>query len=161
MSAVAGQIDAALILREARFAAARLVRSGRLPSHERDDAAAELVVGCLHRAKRFDPARASFRTFVALAIRSTATSLLRRRAATKRLAVRPPCARTDQLPHLEFLVRDVIDRLPTEFRSACADLSEHSFTETARRLAISRTRMRTLIRQIRARFVVAGWEGAA
>lgn len=157
----AAPIDAELILREARITAAQLVRSRRIGPSDCEDMAGDLIVGCIRRARRFDPVRASFATFTAMAIGCAAMSALRRRSAIKRRPVRSSCEPPVQheFAHLEFDLRDAVGRLPRDLRTVCDALAGHSLSESARRLGVSRNALRRRIAQIRAAFVAAGWEG--
>ena len=63
------------VIRNIRYQAARLARSGALPGMGKDDIEQELMLDLLRRKDRFDPARASFDTFADRVIQHRVASL--------------------------------------------------------------------------------------
>jgi len=70
------------VIRNIRYQAARLARSGRLPGMDQADIEQELMLDLLQRQVHFDPARASFETFADRIINHRVASLM---APTARL----------------------------------------------------------------------------
>lgn len=129
---------------------------------DREDFTQEALIGVLTALPRFDPARASLRTFVERVVASKFASLLRYCRAKKRLN-RPNGKRAaDSLQVLvtvEFRVdlRRVLSNLDSREQRVAQLLVACSPTEIARRLRISRAAVYRSIGRIRAALVEAGF----
>jgi RNA polymerase sigma factor (sigma-70 family) len=148
-------------LRIARIRTRAALRARSIPSADRDDLVQELLIACWRAAAAFDPGRGSLRTFLECVI-------VRRVASAVRTARRKPVI----LPldsvsghgvgpeATEFNVRSdvacVLRQLDREDRRAAMALMEHSPTEAARELRISRSAVYQRIGRLRCRFIAAG-----
>lgn len=70
------------VVRNIRYQASRLARSGRLPGMDKSDIEQDLMLDLLQRQKKFDPGRASFDTFADRVVAHRVATLM---APTSRL----------------------------------------------------------------------------
>ena len=70
------------VVRNIRYQASRLARSGRLPGMDKSDIEQDLMLDLLQRQKKFDPGRASFDTFADRVVTHRVATLM---APTSRL----------------------------------------------------------------------------
>ena len=137
-----------------------LVRDAAL---DREDLKQEVLVGVWVALSRFDPLRASLRTFVERIVANRITSLVRRLALHRpRRFVEETfqsvldAAAPDEAIDLRLDVGRVIATLPPFDRAAARHLADCSVVETSRRLGVSRAAVYRSIRRIKVAFIAAG-----
>ena len=147
--------------RAAAVRSAAATRMASLPSADRVDLEQEALVAVWRALPRYDPARASLRTFVEVVVASRLASLMRahhRHPAPVQLEEYHQ-ADGDQIPAIEFGMdfRFVSASLAELDRHLVAVLLDHSPTEASRALRVSRSTVYEGIHRIRATFANAGF----
>jgi RNA polymerase sigma-70 factor, ECF subfamily len=155
-------------------------RAGFSPS-DREDLEQEIALDLLVRLKRFDPVRASFRTFVVRVVDHKVANLLEDRCAGKRDWRRngeslhdlvddedgDRVERWQTLPEtagddgqggsdLRLDLEAALRTLPPALREACEWLRNQSFTEASRATGIPRSTLQDRMKKVRAQFERAG-----
>jgi len=164
-----------------RRKADRLVgRAGFSPS-DREDLEQEIALDLLVRLNRFDPARATFRTFVVRVIDHKVADLLADRSAGKRDWRRNGDSLDDlvddedggrgerwqTLPgtngheaqdrvHLRLDLEAALRTLPPALREACEWLRNQTYTEASRATGIPRSTLQDRMKKVRAVFEKVG-----
>lgn len=142
------------------------------PSH-RADAEQALIATALQRWASFDLSRGCSTAFLRVVMERATLSMIRARSALKRGAGLEPLSacETDLLgsreyhssrahvPDLRLDVQMVVAGLPPRMRAICDALGAEPATSTARRFGMSRSRLRSVISEIRSRMVRAGLDG--
>jgi len=136
-------------------------RAGAIPMADRDDVAQELLIACWLASGKFDPGRASLRTFFERVIASRLASAIR--TARRRPTMQPlhsvaefgiaPLAMTFEL---RSDVARILDQLDVADRRVALALMECSPTEAGRELGLARSSVYQRIGRLRARFIAAG-----
>jgi RNA polymerase sigma factor (sigma-70 family) len=150
-----------VVLRTARIRARAAVRVRAVPTADGDDLVQELLIACWLASDKFDPGRASLRTFFERVIASRLASAIR--TARRRPAMQP----LDSVPEfgvaplammfeLRSDVASVLDQLDVADRRVALALLECSPTEAGRNLKFARSTIYQHIGRLRARFVAAG-----
>jgi RNA polymerase sigma factor (sigma-70 family) len=148
--------------RAAKVRATAAVVSGAISVADREDFEQEGLTACWLALPKFDPARASLRTFVERVVASRLASLVR---AARRAPVHVPLKVAGPRPvesgsELQELYAD-IDRISLAF--CCHDrqliflLLEHSPAEAGRMLGLPRSTVHDRILRLRHRFVAIGY----
>jgi RNA polymerase sigma-70 factor (ECF subfamily) len=149
-----------MALRAARVRSAAAVATAGLPVDEREDLEQEALMGVWRALPRYDPSRASLRTFIERVIANRFASLLRaRRRQPKVESLEGQYLGTrDGIPMVEFRndLQRVVDSLPERDRRLIPCLMEYNPTEASRSLGIARSTVYERIRRIRMAFVGAG-----
>lgn len=150
-----------IALRAAKTQAMAAVSSGIIPASDREDFEQEGVVACLRALPRFDPARASLRTFIERVVAARLASLVRqarRRPETVPvdmlcwLPVECKAARRE----LRMSIDRVVANLRTDDRELVQLLCDISPAEASRRLGIPSSTLHDRILRLRRRFTRAG-----
>jgi RNA polymerase sigma-70 factor (ECF subfamily) len=150
-----------LAMRAAQVRATAAVLSGAVLLADREDIEQEALIACWRALHKFDPRRASLRTFVERIVANQITSAIRRLRAEKRQAHRDVCAPThvdckvDSL-NLRMDVQRVLEGLGPDQRDVCRMLADHSATDVSRRAGISRATIYRMIGHLRLIFIEAG-----
>jgi len=160
-----------------RIKARELVKTAGLPQSEREDVEQELVLDLLGRLSRFDPNRASLRTFVARVVEHGVASLIERRSAQKRDGRRVECsldelvddgegsrvqraatieAHAPDVRDLALDLAEVLEGLPPKLRALCEMLPDHTPAQMAEKLGITRRTVSRWVSGLRERFTEAG-----
>jgi RNA polymerase sigma factor (sigma-70 family) len=148
--------------RAAQVRATAAVVSGAIPAADLEDFEQEGLTACWLALPKFNPARASLRTFVERVVASRIASLVR---AARRSPVHVPLKAAGPRPvesgsELQELYAD-IDRISLAF--CCHDrqliflLLEHSPAEAGRMLGLPRSTVHDRILRLRHRFVAIGY----
>ena len=166
-----------LIMRQASWQAGTLVASAGFAPHDWQDIRQELILDCLRRSHRFDPARGEWTGFVRGVVRNHAAVLImraRRRTpevlcddlmisedasnggALALLDKRPSSGVVDEL-HLSLDVRRVVASLPAHLQSLAVLLSQMPVRDVCMHTGKSRSRVYQMTRQIRDAFLEAGF----
>jgi RNA polymerase sigma factor (sigma-70 family) len=147
--------------RAARARLAAVVSMGALPRQDCEDWEQEALMAVWRALQRFDPSRASLRTFVEMVVAARFASLMRTRRC--RPALEPlddyqPVG-LDGIPALEFRTdfQRVSASLAERDRGLAALLVDHSPTEASRALRLSRSTIYEGIGRIRVAFENAGF----
>lgn len=149
-----------LAVRAAQVRSAAAVATSGVPVHDREDLEQEMVLGVWRALPRYDPSRASLRTFIERVIANRFASLLR--ARRRQLKVESfegqNLGTRDGIPALEFRtdVQRVVGSLAERDRRLVLRMMAHSPTEASRSLGISRSTVYARIRRIRFVFQEAG-----
>jgi RNA polymerase sigma-70 factor (ECF subfamily) len=164
-----------------RRKADRLVgRAGFSPS-DREDLEQEIALDLLVRLKRFDPARATFRTFVVRVIDHKVADILEERCAAKRDWRRNGDSLDDLVDEedggrverwqtllgadghdaedrvdLRLDIEAALRTLPPALQEACEWLRNQSYTEASRATGIPRSTLQDRMKKVRAVFEKAG-----
>lgn len=166
------------LLRQASVIASVLVKSGAFSRDDWDDLRQELILDCINRIRRFDPARGTQQGFLFGVMRNHATVLLRRRCRRRKweIALETLLDQSNsyaQLPNdrdvpapstsAEFLrmeahldVQKIIAMLPIGSRTLARQLRELSVTEICRQTGKSRSGVYAKLRDIRGAFLAVG-----
>lgn len=150
-----------LARRAAQVRATAAVHHGAFPSFDREDLEQEGMVACWRALPRFDPGRASLRTFVEHVVASHMASLGRARRCRPRL--QPLDGDRHQVDNawaseieLRSDIQRVLDALPDADRQLALALIEHTPTEASRLIGAARSTVYERIRHIRVALVEAG-----
>lgn len=155
------QVAYPLARRAAQVRATAAVRSGAVPSFDREDLEQEGLVACWRALPRFDPTRASLRTFVERVVVAHLTSLYRARRCRPRL---------QPLGHDQYRAADgwargielrsdvqrVLAALQDGDRQVALALMAHTPAEASRHLGIARSTVYARLQHIREVFQAAG-----
>jgi RNA polymerase sigma factor (sigma-70 family) len=153
--------DLSTALKVARIRVRSAVRGRALPSAYRDDFVQELLIACWLASDKFDPSRASLRTFFECVIASRLASAIRtarRRPAMQPLesvpefGVAPPTMIFD----LRSEVTRVLARLDVADRRVAVALMECSPAQASRNLNLARSTVYRHISRLRTSFIAAG-----
>jgi RNA polymerase sigma-70 factor (ECF subfamily) len=154
-----------LALRAARVRAAAAVAFGGAPAGDREDLEQEALLRVWQALPRYDPTKASLRTFVERVADSRFASLLRPRC---RQVVIEPLSRispasADGIPAVELRVdfERVLAKLSEPDRRLARLLSEHTPSQASRILGVARSTVYCRIRRLRAAFRAAGYGPSA
>jgi len=150
-----------IALRAAKVRAMAAVSSGIIPVSDREDFEQEGVVACLRALPRFDPARASLRTFIEKIVAARLASLVRQARRSPELV---PVEMLCWLPvesktvgrELRMSIDRVVATLRTDDRELVQLLCELSPAEASRRLGIPSSTLHDRILRLRRRFARAG-----
>ena len=148
--------------RAAKVRATAAVVSGAVPVADREDFEQEGLTACWRALPKFDPSRASLRTFIELVIARRIASLVRTaRRSPSHLPLNAAGPRpVDSAADVQELYADV-ERLSSAFgrhdRQLVLLLLEHSPAEAGRMLGIPRSTVHDKILRLRRRFVEAGF----
>jgi DNA-directed RNA polymerase specialized sigma24 family protein len=178
--------DLQILVREAESAARRLARSLRLPRHEHDDVRQDLLLDLIARWKHFDPSRGSSGAFAGMVLRNCASGLARRicRERVKSAVMRfgdnspqahralddTPLTSNDEATKVgeEFLtienrvaIHQALGTLRVSDLAVCAALLDATPTELSQSETFSRANLYRQIREIRMRFLIAGFAAVA
>jgi RNA polymerase sigma-70 factor (ECF subfamily) len=166
------------IVEQASCQASLLVGTAGFRSDDWDDLRQEMVLDCLRRSPKFDPARGAWRGFVRGVMRNHATVLVtrRHRAAQREVLAADLCcdelraesdpidrldgARKQEIEaelHLNIDVERVLQTLPSPLQRLALLLSELPVLEVCARTGKSRSRVYQMTRQLRDAFVRAGF----
>ena len=147
--------------RAARARLAAAVAMGALPRQDCEDLEQEALMAVWRALQRFDPSRASLRTFVEMVVAARFASLMR---ARRSLPVLAPVDEyhaigLDGIPALEFRVdlQRAAASLTEPDRCLAALLTDHTPTEAGRALGIARSTVYESIHRIRTTFKRAGF----
>jgi RNA polymerase sigma-70 factor (ECF subfamily) len=164
------QSDVAILRHEAERAAARLVRSLRLPGHCHDDLCQDLLVDLIARLKWYDPQRGSLGAFAGKIIRHRASRLAKRMLGERRHLVSledmaasgrlVPERTTNPFPEIDRGIdRDRAEAsLPATQRSYWTALNEDTLSQISRGInAPSRATLHRVLRDIRLTLMMAGF----
>jgi RNA polymerase sigma factor (sigma-70 family) len=151
----------AIALRAARARAVSAVASGAIAVADREDLEQEAVVACFRALPRFDPSRASLRTFIERVVATRLATVIRR---TRRNSPSVPVDTLSQLPvigddgqrEVRMSIDGVLESLHEEDRELVGLLLEVSPAEASRELGIPRSTVHDRILQLRQRFAQAG-----
>jgi RNA polymerase sigma factor (sigma-70 family) len=147
--------------RAAHVRATAAVLSGAVPEYEREDLEQECLLACWRALPRFNPNRASLRTFVERVVAARMTSLYRARHCRPRLE----SLEDDQHPsgdawaqeiELRADVRRVLATLRDRDRRLALALTQHTPAEASRIVSLARSTVYEHIRHIRTAFTNAG-----
>jgi RNA polymerase sigma-70 factor (ECF subfamily) len=165
-------------MRQASIRASLLVRTAGFPPDELQDLQQELLLDCVRRAPKFDPARGGWGGFVrGVMCNHSAVLVMRRCRRTLELCSEdlPTSEEADEAESLDALdsrtaltieaatlltidVRRVVKTLPEQLQSLAAMLSEMPIHRVCQRTRKSRSRIYQMIRQLRGAFVGAGYQ---
>jgi RNA polymerase sigma-70 factor, ECF subfamily len=150
-----------LATRAARARSAAAVALGTITPADRDDLEQEALLAVWRALNRFDPSRASLRTFIERVVAFRLASLVR----TARLhPIAEPIKEghligLDGIPALQ--IRMDLQQVATSLRAADRQLAmllmDRTPTEASRELGVSRSTVYERIRRIRSAFEDAGW----
>ena len=151
-----------LAVRAAQVRATAAVLSGAIPSTDLEDCEQEGLTACWLALPRFDPARASLRTFVERVVANRIATLAR---AVRRVPIHVQLsARGDWLVPSEAAGREFhadVERLSMAFgaedRQLVFLLLEHSPAEAGRMMGLPRSAVYHRILRLRGKFVKAGF----
>lgn len=149
----------AYVYERAAFHAGRLIKRFNLSSSDHEDLLQEMALAARLAMRRFDPRRASWKTFVSMVVESHARVIARqlRRARPRQVELQEWHARSsggnraDEKIDLEIVVR----KLPDGHRALAAGLTELTVQELSVRLGLNRTSAYRVVAQIRAAPTVA------
>jgi RNA polymerase sigma factor (sigma-70 family) len=151
-----------IAVRAARVRATAAVVSGAILVADREDCEQEGLTACWLALPRFDPGRASLRTFIERVVATRIASLVR---TARRSPVRVPLSAAGPRPtgsgaELQELCADV-ERLSSAFggrdQQLILLLLEHSPAEAGRMLGLPRSTVHEHILRMRRIFVAAGF----
>lgn len=150
-----------LARRAAQVRAAAAVLSGAVLIADREDIEQEALAACWRALPKFDPNRASLRTFVEHVVAAHLASLGRARRCRPRLQPlddnqHPVASAWAREIELRSDVQRVLDALPDTDRQLAMALIEHTPTEASRLIGVARSTVYERIRHIRVAFVDAG-----
>jgi len=149
-----------MALRAVQVRAAAAVAAGRVPASDREDLEQEALVGLWLASGRYDPTRATLKTFVERVAERQFASLLRRR---NRLRIEPldghPFPTPDGIPAIQFHVdfERILSCLTDEDRAVAQLLLDHRPTEISRMLGIARSTLYARMARLRRAFLKAGY----
>jgi len=144
---------------------------------DREDIEQELALDLIQRWPNFDPKKSKPRTFIARVVRNRISTIIRHRMTEQQrfeqighVPLDPTieeevssCFRTGQTERIdqddvdiEHDVDVVLAGLPDELRRTCELLKTESIAETARRLGINESTVRSRIKKVREQFEQAG-----
>jgi len=150
-------------LRIARIRVRAATRTRAVPTADRDHLVQEVLIGCWLALDKFDPAKASLRTFLECVITSRLASAIRtarRRPAMQSLDSASACgAETVSGVELRLDVVRMLCRLESEDRRVAVALMECSPTEASRELGVARSTIYQHMGRLRASLIAAGLEG--
>lgn len=169
-----------------RVGAIKLLGRAGLTPQDLPDLEQELLAFVLRAESKFDPAKASERTYFARVIRNGGSKLLRARQAMKRkqkvtsldgvgqdgaslgatIAQDVHQARLERSPRspeelaeLELDMDEFIQRLPKRLGKLAEDMKNKSLVQIARELGVPRTTLYGLVAELRGRLEAAGLRG--
>ncbi len=150
-----------IALRAAQVRATAAVVAGAIPVTDREDFEQEGVVACLHALPRFDPSRASLRTFIERVVAARLASVIRRTRRSPELVpvdalCRFPVIGDDGRREVRMSIDGVLESLHEEDRELVGLLLEVSPAEASRELGIPRSTIHDRIQLLRQRFTQAG-----
>lgn len=150
-----------IALRAARVRATAAVVNGGVPIAGREDLEQESLTACWRALGRFDPARASLRTFIERVIATRLASMIRTaRRGPELLSLKSASAQPADFSAAGLDLRADVERvlasLGCEDRQLALLLYDHSPAEIGRLLGIPRSTMHDRIVRLRRRFVKAG-----
>lgn len=150
-----------IALRAARVRATAAVINGAIPAAGREEFEQEGLAACWRALPRFDPARASVRTFIEHVITARLSSLIRAaRRAPEFLPIQSASTLPADFPAADLALRVDVQRvlatLGAEDRQLVLLLYDHSPAEVSRILGIPRSTLYDRIARLRRRFVAAG-----
>jgi RNA polymerase sigma factor (sigma-70 family) len=148
--------------RAAKVHAARAVRAGFVHCNDREDLIQDALLGVWQQLRRFDAERASMGTFVERVVSSKLTSSVRKRRAAKRQTCELVIDVADlrNFAHeieVRLDVEPVLDRLQPFDRMVATLLIDHTPTEAADALEITRSTVYRSISRVRSAFARA-WD---
>lgn len=151
----------AIALRAARARAFSAVASGAIPVADREDLEQEGVVACFRALPRFDPRRASLRTFIERVVATRLASVIRRTRRNSPLVAvdalfRFPVIGEDGRREVRLSIDGVLASLREDDRELVGLLLEVSPAEASRELGIPRSTIHDRIQLLRHRFTQAG-----
>jgi RNA polymerase sigma factor (sigma-70 family) len=147
-------------LKIARIRVRAATRTRVIPTTDRDDLVQELLIACWLASDKFDPPKASLRTFLECVITfrlASAIRTARRRPEMVPLDSASVCS-VDGVSGFELRldVARVLSRLESEDRRVALALLECSPTEASRKLGVARSTVYAHIGHLRASFIAAG-----
>lgn len=147
-------------LRIARIRVRAATRTRVIPTADHDDLVQEVLIACWLALDKFDPARASLRTFLECVITSRLASAIRtsrRRPEMQSLDSASVCS-VEEVSGFELRldIARVLSRLEGEDRRVAVALMECSPTEAGRELSVARSTVYQHIGRLRLAFTVAG-----
>ncbi|HNY40865.1 MAG TPA: sigma-70 family RNA polymerase sigma factor [Bryobacteraceae bacterium] len=150
-----------LARRASQVRAIAAVRSGAVLLFEREDLEQEGQLACWLALPRFDPSRASFRTYIEHVVSNRMASLARARRCRPRLQSLDDNrhAASDAWAHeieLRTDVQRVLDALPETHRQIALALVEHTPSEASKMFGIARSTVYEWIGHLRVAFADAG-----
>lgn len=151
----------AIALRAARARAVSAVASGAIAVADREDLEQEAVVACFRALPRFDPGRASLRTFIERVVATRLASVIRRTRRHSPLVPVDALSRfavigDDGRREVRMSIDGVLESLRDEDRELAGLLLEVSPAEASRELGIPRSTIHDRIQLLRQRFTQAG-----
>ena len=149
-----------LALRAVQVRAAAAVATGRATAADRKDLEQEALLGLWIALRRYDPSRASLRTFLERVADKRFATLIRRRGSleVERLdghRVATPDGIPAVLLHVDF--ERVLAQLTEADRTLARLLIDHGPTEISRMLGIARSTVYARIARLRRAFREAGY----
>jgi RNA polymerase sigma-70 factor (ECF subfamily) len=167
-----------LIIRQATWRAARLVRAGYFKRDDLDDLRQDLALDCIRRAPKFNRTRGGWQTFLRIVIRNRSVALIARercRASREVLAWdlrrRDESYEEDSPDPLDEVsdqkagislestldIRRVLVGLPAQLLSLSLLLAQMPVTEVCQHTGKSRATVHRMTVQLRAAFLAAGF----
>jgi RNA polymerase sigma-70 factor (ECF subfamily) len=147
--------------RAAQVYAAAAVVAGALPAADRADLEQEALLAFWRALPKFDPTRASLRTFSERVIANRIASTARAQRAVRRTPVLTEAPSCSEHPGFTIELRVDVDRalavLRDDDRRLARLLVDHSPTEASRSLHISRSTVYERIRRMRIAFEDVGF----
>jgi len=147
--------------RAARARLAAAVAMGALPRQDCEDLEQEALMAVWRALERFDPSRASLRTFVEMVVAARFASLMRTRRSLPVLGPVDEChvIGLDGIPALEFRVdlQRACASLTEPDRRLASFLTDYTPTEAGRALGIARSSVYESIHRIRLAFKKAAF----
>jgi hypothetical protein len=155
-----------LALRAALVRTTAAVKSGAIPSADRQDAEQGVLTGVWLALTHYDSALAGLRTFIEVVVCRQITSQVRAyRSRAVRDSLNAPRTASGEggLRELELQVDNgrAIDGVSSFDQAVALSLIDHSVTETSLRLRVSRATVYRSIERPRAAFTIAGFHNSA
>ncbi len=148
-----------LARRAAQVHSARAVRALRIVGVDRDDLEQEALISVWRALSRFDPSRASLRTYVERIVRSTAASVLRKTCSQKRTPSGMSHSRPLQILssiELRIDIDRILNGVGAHDQRLARLLAEHTPAEVARIVGTSRPSVYRCITRIRIALMEGG-----
>lgn len=127
-------------------------------SADREDLQQEALLAVWKALPRHDPSRASLRTFVEIVVATRMASLLRSRRRQPQCEPLNSCQRSSsgRELYLRIDIERALGKLPQKDRRLAETLSEHSPSQTSRKLSMARSSVYEGIGRIRQALALAG-----
>jgi RNA polymerase sigma factor (sigma-70 family) len=152
-----------LIRRAAGVRSAAAVSLRAIVPSDREDWEQEALVAVWRAVNRFDPARASLRTFVERVTANRITSLLRSTSSRREMDLQSACRLTilDYRTELRLDVGRVLRGVSMLDRRVAHHLAHYSTVEASRSLGLSRAKVYRSIGRLRDAFAAGGFASLA